>query len=79
MALQPIIKPWPPIIYTSNSSILHGQLPVATPEKCGSIFFYTFLPFKPRSPYCSITSELSFQGFFEYAIKRESLSMSSPL
>ena len=83
MALQPVVRP--PKFLTPNSFILHDQFPVATPEKSGSIFFYTFLPFEPESPHWSITSKLSLQGFPPpfgggggYTVKKESLYVSSP-
>jgi hypothetical protein len=79
MALQTVVEPWFPIISASKQFYFERQLPVVTPAKSGSIFLYTFLPFKPGSPYWSIASEISFQGFFGYAVERESLYMSSPL
>lgn len=51
-------------------SILRSQLPVATPEKSGSIFLYTILPFKLGYHPWSTANEVGNEGFFWYTVQR---------
>jgi hypothetical protein len=58
---------------------INQNKPNQTPEKSGSTFFYTFLPFRAGCPQWSTASKLSFHSFNGYVVERESLYMSSLL